>query len=86
MGSKAASLTSPPFCIFSASRLTPQIIDDTKGVTLVSASTLDADLRANYGGNKEAAKAVGLSIAKKAYFSKENVSISGRAKLSPESL
>ncbi len=43
-----------------------QIIDDTTGRTLVSASTLDADLRANYGGNKEAAKAVGLSIAKKA--------------------
>ena len=43
-----------------------QIIDDTTGRTLVSASSLDADLRANYGGNKDAAKAVGLSIAKKA--------------------
>lgn len=43
-----------------------QIIDDTTGKTLVAASTLDADLRANYGGNKDAAKAVGLAIAKKA--------------------
>ena len=43
-----------------------QIIDDTKGMTLVSASTLDADLRKNYGGNKEAAKAVGLLVAEKA--------------------
>ena len=43
-----------------------QIIDDTTGTTLAAASTLDADLKANYGGNKEAAKAVGLSIAKKA--------------------
>ena len=43
-----------------------QIIDDTTGKTIVSASTLDADLKANYGGNKEAAKAVGLAIAKKA--------------------
>lgn len=43
-----------------------QIIDDTKGVTLVSASTLDDSLKANYGGNKEAAKAVGKLIAEKA--------------------
>ena len=43
-----------------------QVIDDTTGKTLVSASTLDAELKANYGGNKEAAKAVGLAIAKKA--------------------
>lgn len=43
-----------------------QIIDDTTGRTLVAASTLDAELKANYGGNKEAAKAVGMLIAKKA--------------------
>ena len=34
--------------------------------TLVSASTLDAELKANYGGNKDAAKAVGALIAKRA--------------------
>ena len=43
-----------------------QIIDDTTGTTLVSASSLDADLKANYGGNKDAAKAVGQAVAKKA--------------------
>ena len=43
-----------------------QIIDDTAGKTLVSASSLDAELKANYGGNKDAAKAVGALVAKKA--------------------
>jgi large subunit ribosomal protein L18 len=44
-----------------------QIIDDTKGVTLVSASTLDKELKdIGYGGNKEAAYEVGKLIAKKA--------------------
>ncbi|MBQ9976096.1 MAG: 50S ribosomal protein L18 [Clostridia bacterium] len=42
-----------------------QIIDDENGVTLLSASTLDKDFN-GYGGNKEAAKAVGTMIAKKA--------------------
>lgn len=42
-----------------------QIIDDVKGVTLVSASTLDKDFN-GIGSNKEAAKAVGELIAKKA--------------------
>lgn len=45
-----------------------QIIDDESGVTLVAASTLDKELKekVEYGGNKEAAKAVGELIAKKA--------------------
>ncbi|SHI77781.1 50S ribosomal protein L18 [Lutispora thermophila] len=45
-----------------------QIIDDEAGVTLVAASTLDKELKEKlaYGGNKEAAKAVGELIAKKA--------------------
>lgn len=42
-----------------------QIIDDEKGVTLAAASTMDKDFN-GYGGNKEAAKKVGLAIAKKA--------------------
>ena len=57
----------PRLCVYrSLKNIYAQIIDDTTGKTLVAASTLDADLRANYGGNKEAAKAVGMSIAKKA--------------------
>ncbi len=42
-----------------------QIIDDTKGITLVSASSMDKDF-SGYGGNIEAAKAVGNLVAKKA--------------------
>ncbi len=45
-----------------------QIIDDTKGITLVSASTLDKDLRdkVKSGKNVEAAKLVGALIAERA--------------------
>lgn len=45
-----------------------QIIDDSTGNTLVSASTLDAALKGKVanGGNKEAAKEVGKLIATKA--------------------
>lgn len=44
-----------------------QVIDDSKGVTLVSASTLDAALKENKGhSNVEAAKAVGTLIAERA--------------------
>ncbi len=43
-----------------------QIIDDTKGVTLAAASSLDESLKGSYGGNKDAAKAVGKLIAEKA--------------------
>ena len=42
-----------------------QIIDDTKGITLVSASSMDKDFN-QYGGNCEAAKAVGKAVAEKA--------------------
>ncbi len=42
-----------------------QIIDDTKGVTLVAASSLDKDFEGT-GWNIEAAKKVGEAVAKKA--------------------
>ena len=41
-----------------------QIIDDEKGVTLVSASSLE--LKETYGGNKDAAREVGKLVAQKA--------------------
>jgi len=46
-----------------------QIIDDSQGVTLVAASTLDEALKGKieYGGNKEAAAEVGKLIAQKAF-------------------
>lgn len=57
----------PRLCVFrSLNNISVQIIDDTKGVTLVSASSLDKDLKLKKTGNVEAAKAVGESIAKKA--------------------
>ena len=43
-----------------------QIIDDTKGVTLVSASTVSKDVDTKVGSNVEAAAAVGKAIAEKA--------------------
>ena len=42
-----------------------QVIDDTKGVTLVSASSMDKGFDGN-GGNIEGAKAVGKAVAEKA--------------------
>ena len=42
-----------------------QIIDDVKGVTLVSASSIEAGFE-GIGSNKEAAKKVGTKIAEKA--------------------
>jgi len=45
-----------------------QIIDDAKGQTLVSASTLEAEVRdqVRHGGNIEAARMIGKRIAEKA--------------------
>ena len=43
-----------------------QIIDDETRTTLVSASSLDKDLKLKNGSNVEAAKVVGKSIAEKA--------------------
>ena len=45
-----------------------QLIDDTAGKTLLSASTLEKEIRTalKHGGNLEAAKKVGASLAQKA--------------------
>ena len=42
-----------------------QVIDDTKGVTLASASTLEKELVNSKGGRKELAELVGKNIAKR---------------------
>ena len=42
-----------------------QVIDDSKGVTLVSASSLDKEIE-GYGGNIQAAEAVGKLVAQRA--------------------
>ena len=43
-----------------------QIIDDEAGITLVSASSIDKELKLENGGNVEAATKVGELIAKRA--------------------
>ena len=56
----------PRLCVFrSSGNIYAQVIDDARGVTLAAASTLDKGME-GYGGNKEAAKKVGLAIAEKA--------------------
>jgi large subunit ribosomal protein L18 len=59
----------PRLCVFrSASHIYAQVIDDDQGVTVAAASTLSPDLQAEIKGLKkvEAAKAVGLAVAKAA--------------------
>ena len=43
-----------------------QVIDDERGVTLVSAATTEKDLRGSTGGNIDAAKRIGKEIAQRA--------------------
>ena len=49
----------------SAKHIYAQVIDDVKGVTLVSASSMDKDFQ-GYGGNIDGAKEVGKKVAEKA--------------------
>ncbi|ADB17285.1 ribosomal protein L18 [Pirellula staleyi DSM 6068] len=52
----------------SLQNISVQVIDDSQGKTLVSASTLDTSVREQIaaGGNKEAAAAIGKVIAERA--------------------
>ena len=52
----------------SAKNIYAQVIDDNRGVTLVSASTLDKDVRGKVksGGNIEAASMIGTLVAERA--------------------
>jgi len=50
----------------SNSNIFAQLIDDENGVTLVSASSIDKDLKIENGGNIEAATKVGELLAKRA--------------------
>ena len=56
----------PRLCVYrSNTNLYVQVIDDVAGNTLVSAYTLDKEVKTKYA-NKEAAKEVGALIAKRA--------------------
>lgn len=50
----------------SSKNIYAQIIDDSKGVTLAAASTLDKSLKSNAGCNCDAAEKVGKMIAERA--------------------
>lgn len=59
----------PRLCVYrSLSQIYAQVIDDVKGVTLASASTLDKDVKALCQGKSksEQAKIVGETVAKRA--------------------
>ncbi|RDY25915.1 50S ribosomal protein L18 [Romboutsia weinsteinii] len=65
----AGTTQRPRLCVFrSANNIYAQIIDDTNRVTLISASSLEAEVKGavSHTGNKEAAKMVGQMVAKKA--------------------
>ena len=50
----------------SARHVFVQVVDDTKGITLASASTMEADLRKSADDKSAKSKAVGLLIADRA--------------------
>ena len=56
----------------------PRLIDDVKGVTLVSASSLEKELNLKNGGNIEAAKVIGAEVAKRAKKAKINAVVFDR--------
>ena len=63
-GKISGTATCPRLCVYrSNSNISAQIIDDVKGVTLVSASSQNIE---GNGGNKVAARAVGKLIAERA--------------------
>ena len=56
----------PRLCVFrSAKHIYAQVISDEAGATLVSASTMSADLRGGSGKKLDAAKKVGEIVAKR---------------------
>ena len=57
----------PRLAIFrSLNHIYAQLIDDARGATLASASSVEKDLRGSTGGNIEAARRVGRAIAERA--------------------
>ena len=63
----AGTSETPRLNVFrSNSNIFAQIIDDTKGTTLVSASSIDKELKLKNSGNVEAAKEVGKLLADRA--------------------
>ena len=79
----------------SSKNITAQIIDDTKNITLLSASSVEKDIKSNSKVNKtELSKIVALKLAKKAqekkitkiYFDRGSYKYHGRIKVFAETL
>ena len=65
-GKISGTAARPRLCVYRSNKnIYAQIIDDVKGVTLVSASTVEAGFEGTTS-NKEAAKKVGQKVAEKA--------------------
>jgi large subunit ribosomal protein L18 len=59
----------PRLSVFRTSKhIYAQVIDDTTGKTVVSASSVDREIRGSvgFGGNKQAAEAIGKAVAERA--------------------
>jgi large subunit ribosomal protein L18 len=66
-GKIEGSAARPRLNVFrSLNHIYAQVIDDAAGVTLCSASSLDKDFKGKSGGNKAAAKEVGILLGKRA--------------------
>ena len=66
---RSAGKLRPRLSVFRSSKnIYAQVIDDTKGVTLAAASTLEKDFRGagKKGGDKEAASEIGKLVAERA--------------------
>jgi large subunit ribosomal protein L18 len=65
----AGNAERPRLAVFRSNKhIYVQVIDDVQGVTLVSASTVESEVKGKlpHGGNVEASKAIGKLIAKRA--------------------
>jgi large subunit ribosomal protein L18 len=63
----SGTATRPRLSVFrSNTDIYAQLIDDTKGATLASASTKDKDIKAQKGTKSEKSKLVGAAVARKA--------------------
>ncbi|MCY4100496.1 MAG: 50S ribosomal protein L18 [Rhodobacteraceae bacterium] len=86
---KTVSTGRPRLSIFRSNKnISVQVIDDSKGVTLASASTLEKDLGIDKGYNMAAAEKIGAAIAERAlkagidkcYFDRGGYMYHGRVK------
>lgn len=57
----------PRLCVYRSNKhISAQVIDDVNGVTLVSATTQERSFEGANGSNKEAARIIGETVAKRA--------------------